>query len=219
MNPSVSVAVEVTPPVTSVLELGGRPRAARLPRGAGVRRSVWALGNGVADRHACGGGRWSASGTTGSVARSIVAISGGRSRCRWEAVRTTLASTCWVSAPWRVRLPPQTFRMTTAGRMACSARPVGRVDRRVPQEGEHGRDPPPPSPAARADCIEGQVRSATSSWSSPPAGREVQRLDEFEGGAAVDAQVSTDVWDPPFRALKGGFRDFGGDDDACFRAP
>ena len=27
-----------------------------------------------------------------------------------------------MSAPWRVRLPPQTLRVTTAGRMACSAR-------------------------------------------------------------------------------------------------
>ena len=51
-----------------------------------------------------------------------------------------LASTCWVSAPWRVRLPPHTLRMTTAGRMACSGAPVGGVERRVPQEEEHGRE-------------------------------------------------------------------------------
>ena len=50
-------------------------------------------------------------GTMGPVARNIVAISGGRSRWRWRAVRTTLASICWVSAPWRVRLPPQTVSM------------------------------------------------------------------------------------------------------------
>src|ERR1700675_2531155 len=37
-------------------------------------------------------------------------------------VRTTLARTCCVSAPRRVRLPPQIFRATTAGRIACSAR-------------------------------------------------------------------------------------------------
>ena len=49
-------------------------------------------------------------------------ISERGSRLRWRAVRTTLASTCWVSAPRRVRLPPQTLRVTTAGRMACSAR-------------------------------------------------------------------------------------------------
>ena len=55
-----------------------------------------------------GGGSASASGTTGSGAHSIVAIRAGRSRLRWRAVRTTLASTCWVSAPRRVRLPPQT---------------------------------------------------------------------------------------------------------------
>ena len=45
-----------------------------------------------------------------------------------------------MSAPWRVRFPPQTFRVTTAGRMACSARPVGRVDGRVPEKGEYGRE-------------------------------------------------------------------------------
>ena len=45
-----------------------------------------------------------------------------------------------MSAPLRVRLPPHTLRMTTAGRMACSARQVGGVDRRVPQEEEHGRE-------------------------------------------------------------------------------
>ena len=62
------------------------------------------------------------SGTIRTGARSIVATTGGRSRSRWRAVRTTLASTCWVSAPWRVRFPPHTLRITTAGRMACSAR-------------------------------------------------------------------------------------------------
>ena len=84
----------------------------------------------LAHPQAGGGGSPKASGTTGPVARNIVAISGGRSRSRWRAVRTTLASTCWLSAPWRVRLPPQTFRITTAGRMACSARQlVASIDR------------------------------------------------------------------------------------------
>ena len=63
----------------------------------------------LAHPQAGGGGSPKASGTTGPVARNIVVISGGRSRSRWRAVRTTLASTCWLSAPWRVRLPPQTF--------------------------------------------------------------------------------------------------------------
>ena len=72
--------------------------------------------------YAGGGGRPRSSGTTGSAARNIAVISGGRLRLRWRAVRTTLARTCWVSAPWRVRLPPHTLRMTTASRMACSAR-------------------------------------------------------------------------------------------------
>ena len=60
--------------------------------------------------YAGGGGRPRSSGTTGSAARNIAVISGGRSRLRWRAVRTTLARTCWVSAPWRVR-----FRRTPCG--------------------------------------------------------------------------------------------------------
>ena len=69
-----------------------------------------------------GGGSARASGTTGARAHSIVVINERGSRLRWRAVRTTLASTCWVSARRRVRLPPHTLRVTTAGRMACSAR-------------------------------------------------------------------------------------------------
>ena len=42
--------------------------------------------------HAGGGGSPNTSGTTGLVARNIVAISAGRSRSRWRAVRTTLAT-------------------------------------------------------------------------------------------------------------------------------
>ena len=72
--------------------------------------------------YAGGGGSPSTSGTTGAGARNISANSPGTSRPRWRAVRTTLDSTCWVSAPRRVRLPPHTLRMTTAGRIACSAR-------------------------------------------------------------------------------------------------
>ena len=34
----------------------------------------------------------------------------------------TEASVCWVAAPRQERLPPHTLRVTTAGRMACSAR-------------------------------------------------------------------------------------------------
>ncbi len=58
-------------------------------------------------------------------ARSIVASRCGRSSLRWRAVRRTLASSCCVSALLRVRLPPQTLRVTTAGRMAGSAREFG----------------------------------------------------------------------------------------------
>ena len=90
-------------------------------RAAGNRSRVEAVIRTV-PAYAGGGGRPRSSGTTGSGARNSAAISGGRSRPRRRAVRTMLASTCWVSAPWRVRLPPHTLRMTTAGRMACSAR-------------------------------------------------------------------------------------------------
>ena len=38
------------------------------------------------------------------------------------AVRRTEAMRAVVSAPWRVLLPPQFLRLTTIGRMACSAR-------------------------------------------------------------------------------------------------
>ena len=87
-----------------------------------------------------GGARPNPSGTKGSGARNIVANRVGRSTSRCRAVRTTLARACWVSAPFLVRLPPHTWRMTTAGRMACSAPPVGGVDRRVSQEGEEGAE-------------------------------------------------------------------------------
>ena len=104
-------------------EVRWRPSAVQLGRSPLRRR---AAGTGRVSRllfgrclpYAAGGGRPRSSGTTGSAARNIAAISGGRSRPRWRAVRTTLARTCWVSAPWRVRLPPHTLRMTTAGRMA-----------------------------------------------------------------------------------------------------
>ena len=62
-----------------------------------------------AARRQAGGGNASTSGTTGSGAHSIVVISERGSRLRWRAVRTTLANTCWVSAPRGVRLPPPRF--------------------------------------------------------------------------------------------------------------
>ena len=39
-----------------------------------------------------------------------------------DAGRSTLIMRPWVVAPRQVRLPPQTFRFTTAGLTACSAR-------------------------------------------------------------------------------------------------
>ena len=61
-------------------------------------------------------------GQLGRGARSSVVKRSSRSIWRWRAVRTTLARICWVRAPWGVRFPPQILRLTTAGRMACSAR-------------------------------------------------------------------------------------------------
>ena len=145
--------------VPSTVAIGGRPEAiARERTGMACRRSPVATERGCSrdfppaaargrDRsrveaavmrtlaaYAVGGGRPRSSGTAGSGARNSAATSGGRSRPRWRAVRTTLASTCWVSAPWRVRLPPHTLRMTTAGRMACSARQLV-----ASSEGSHRR--------------------------------------------------------------------------------
>src|SRR5262249_55076987 len=62
------------------------------------------------------------SATTGCGARSSGMSRATGSRSCMAAVVSTLASTCQVSAPARVRLPPQLLRHTTAGRMACSAR-------------------------------------------------------------------------------------------------
>ena len=64
---------------------------------------------GVGPPHAGGGGRPNASGMLGTGARNIVAISAGRSMSRWRAVRTTLAITCWVSAPLRSCRPTATL--------------------------------------------------------------------------------------------------------------
>ena len=41
---------------------------------------------------------------------------------RCVVVRMTLARICWLFAPAQDRLPPHTLRVTTAGRIACSAR-------------------------------------------------------------------------------------------------
>ena len=46
--------------------------------------------------------------------------------------------TCWVCAPRTLRLPPQALRMTTAGRIACSARQLV-ASIAGPEEGEEGR--------------------------------------------------------------------------------
>src|SRR5262249_19687067 len=56
-------------------------------------------------------------------------------------VRSTLASTACVSAPRADRLPPQTLRVTTAGRRACSARQLVAFDRvGFEQKSKHCRE-------------------------------------------------------------------------------
>ncbi len=71
-----------------------------------------------------GGGSASRSGTMGVGARSIV-IKSGRSSLRWRAVRTTLASTCCVSAPLRDGVtPPQRHR--NVPRWSCCEASPGR---------------------------------------------------------------------------------------------
>src|SRR6266508_5046932 len=59
---------------------------------------------------------------TGPGARSSPVSSPTGSRSWTVAVAMTLASTCQVPAPVQVRLPPHVLRVTTAGRIACSAR-------------------------------------------------------------------------------------------------
>jgi hypothetical protein len=58
----------------------------------------------------------------GPGARNSPTSSATGSWCCWVAVRSTLARTCQVLAPFQVALPPHCLRQTTAGRMACSAR-------------------------------------------------------------------------------------------------
>ena len=51
-----------------------------------------------------------------------------------------MARTCWVSAPWRVRVAAAPLRMTIGGPDGLFGAPVGGVERGVPQEEEHGRE-------------------------------------------------------------------------------
>ena len=57
---------------------------------------------------------------TGVRRRSAITAWGSSRRC--VAVRMREVRIYWVCAPRQERLPPQTLRVTTAGRMACSAR-------------------------------------------------------------------------------------------------
>lgn len=59
---------------------------------------------------------------TAPAARAQRASQSISSRACWAAVLSTLMMVPWVAAPRQVRFPPHTFRLTTAGRMACSAR-------------------------------------------------------------------------------------------------
>ena len=56
----------------------------------------------------------------GSRERSSWTMPSKESFCCCQKVRSTLMRICCVSAPLRVRLPPQVWRATTAGRMARS---------------------------------------------------------------------------------------------------
>ena len=58
----------------------------------------------------------------GVGARTSVTSTVAGSSPRWWVVRSTDARTCWVCAPRALRLPPQTLRSITAGRIAGSAR-------------------------------------------------------------------------------------------------
>ena len=63
-------------------------------RAAGTGRVSEGDSAGVTPAYAGGGGSPKASGTAGSRARNISAVSVGRSRRRWRTVRTTVESTC-----------------------------------------------------------------------------------------------------------------------------
>ena len=129
---------EHRPQMSAPRSLGGQHLG--ISSGAAVSRGIGRTSTGSFRRctHAGGGGSPNSSGTRGSAARNIVANSAGRSRLRWRAVRTTLARTCCVSAPLRVRLPPHTLADDDGGPDGLFGAPVGGVDRRVPEKGEDG---------------------------------------------------------------------------------
>jgi hypothetical protein len=76
------------------------------------------------------------SATSGVGARSKQVSSSTGSRACWVAVRSTLVRTCQVSAPARVRLPPQLLRVTTAGADGLFGAPVGGLHAGQAQEPE-----------------------------------------------------------------------------------
>ena len=151
--------------VPSTVAIGGRPEAiARERTGMACRRSPVATERGCSrdfppaaargrDRsrveaavmrtlaaYAVGGGRPRSSGTAGSGARNSAATSGGRSRPRWRAVRTTLASTCLGVGTVAGAVAAAHLADDHGGPDGLFGAPVGGVERRVPQEEEHGRE-------------------------------------------------------------------------------
>ena len=86
--------------------------------------------------YASGGGSPRASRTTGSAARNMVAVSGGRSRARWRA-RWPAPAGC---RPRRVRLPAAHLADDRGGPDGLFGAPAGGLQRRVPQEAEHGAE-------------------------------------------------------------------------------
>lgn len=64
---------------------------------------------------------------------------------------STVESVAWVAAPCRVRLPPQTVRLTTAGRIACSARQLVASTSSGMRRQWYERAPPRSSPKESVD--------------------------------------------------------------------
>ena len=99
------------------LDLGTRTCLRFTLFGLSPNRSNWLPGEGFYGAEPCSSGA-----TVGEGDRSSSTITACGLHWRWQAVRMTEASVCCVAAPRHERLPPHTLRVTTAGRMACSAR-------------------------------------------------------------------------------------------------
>src|SRR5713226_223312 len=97
---------------------GGRIHHRKVVVAPGHGASVLRRSRGVSSH----GGARNPFGTMGRDDRKSLAMVAGMATCRCTAVRRRLARMYWVWAPRAERLPPHTLRITTAGRIACSAR-------------------------------------------------------------------------------------------------